>query len=106
MFSNCQGDQLVPLLLRGGQYPGEIINIKCFIFSSGANVNKPRDGDGWSPLFVAAMLGRLETANLLLQAGADTTVRDNLHRTADVVARHFGHHSVADIILRWETSDL
>ena len=52
------------------------------------------------------MLGRLETANLLLQAGADTTVRDNLHRTADVVARHFGHHSVADIILRWETSDL
>ena len=55
---------------------------------------------------MAAMLGRLETANLLLQAGADTTVRDNLHRTADVVARHFGHHSVADIILRWETSDL
>lgn len=77
-----------------------IINNKCFIFLSGANVNKQRDGDGWSPLFVAAMLGRLETANLLLQAGADTTVRDSQDRTADIVARHFGHHSVADMILR------
>ena len=59
-----------------------------------------REGDGWSPLFVAAMLGRLETANLLLQAGADTSVRDSLDRTADIVARSFGHHSVADIIIR------
>ena len=49
---------------------------------------------------MAAMLGRLETANLLLQAGADTTVRDSQDRTADIVARHFGHHSVADMILR------
>ena len=49
---------------------------------------------------MAAMLGRLDTANLLLQAGADTSVLDSLDRTADMVARHFGHHSVADIILR------
>ena len=49
---------------------------------------------------MAAMLGRLDTANLLLQAGADTSVLDSLDRTADLVARHFGHHSVADIILR------
>ena len=54
---------------------------------------------------MAAMLGRLETANLLLQAGADTSVLDSLDRTADMVARHFGHHSVADIILRLGTSD-
>ena len=49
---------------------------------------------------MAAMLGRLDTANLLLQAGADTSVRDSLDRTADIVARSFGHHSVADIIIR------
>ena len=96
----------MPILLRGGQYTvltaglGGEINNKCLIFSSGANVNKQREGDGWSPLFVAAMLGRLDTANLLLQAGADTSVLDSLDRTADLVARHFGHHSVADIILR------
>ena len=79
----------------------EIINNKCLILYSGATVNKQRETDGWTPLFVAAMLGKLETANLLLQAGADTSVRDSLDRTADLVARHFGHHSVADIIIRF-----
>ena len=80
--SNCQGEDLVPLLLRGG-----------------ATVNSQRSEDAWTPLFLAAMLGRQETASLLLQAGADTSVLDNTGRTADMVARQFGQHSLADMIL-------
>ena len=45
------------------------------------------------------MLGKLDTATLLLQAGADTSVRDTSGRTADLVAREFGYHSLADMIL-------
>ena len=63
-------------------------------------MNKQRKGDDWTPLFVAAMLGRLDVALLLLQAGADVRMMDNEDRTADMVARHFGHHMVADAILR------
>jgi hypothetical protein len=33
----------------------------------GANPNVQRKDDLWSPLFVAAMLGRTQVANLLLQ---------------------------------------
>jgi len=79
--SHCQASQLVPILLRAG-----------------ANVNKQRKGDGWTPLFVAAMLGRLDIATLLLQAGADTRVEDEEDRTAEMIAHQYGHHMVADII--------
>ena len=69
-------------------------------YLQGANVNKQRQGDEWSPLFVAAMLGRLEVTLLLVQAGADTRLQDTEERTADMVARMYGHHMVADIINR------
>ena len=42
--------ELVPILLRAG-----------------SNVNAQRTNDGFSALHVAAMVGRLEVANLLLQ---------------------------------------
>ena len=35
----------------------------------GANPNVQRKDDLWSPLFMAAMLGRTQVANLLLQVG-------------------------------------
>ena len=63
-------------------------------------MNKQRKGDDWSPLFVAAMLGRVEVTLLLLQAGADVRLMDSEERTADMVARQYGHHMVADIINR------
>ena len=63
-------------------------------------MNKQRLGDEWSPLFVAAMLGRVEVVLLLVQAGADTTLMDSDQRTPDLVARQYGHHMVADIINR------
>ena len=63
-------------------------------------MNKQRLGDEWSPLFVAAMLGRVEVVLLLVQAGADTSLMDSDQRTPDLVARQYGHHMVADIINR------
>ena len=65
-------------------------------------MNKQRKGDDWSPLFVAAMLGRGEVTLLLLQAGADVRLMDTEERKADMVARQYGHHMVADIINRTE----
>merc|ERR1712128_358931 len=82
--SHCQAGQLVPILLKAG-----------------AHVNKQRKGDGWTPLFVAAMLGRLDIATLLLQAGADTRVEDEEERTAEAIAHQYGHHMVADTINRY-----
>ena len=78
----------------------KVLWLKLFNFS-GSNVNKQRKGDDWTPLFVAAMLGRQEVALLLLQAGADTRITDNEDRTAEIVARQYGHHMVADAIIRF-----
>ena len=64
-------------------------------------MNKQRAGDGWTPLFIAAMLGRLDIATLLLQAGADSRLEDEEDRTAEMIAHQYGHHMVADIINRW-----
>ena len=64
-------------------------------------MNKQREGDGWTPLFIAAMLGRLDIATLLLQAGADSRLEDEEDRTAEMIAHQYGHHMVADIINRW-----
>ena len=83
------------------------------LLRAGSNVNAQRSNDGFSALHVAAMVGRLEVANLLLQvvimiidvenddnedaddssdsnlvfqAGADTSLEDNEGRTAGVFA--------------------
>jgi len=79
--THCQATELVPILLRAG-----------------SNVNAQRTNDGFSALHVAAMVGRLEVANLLLQAGADTTLEDNEGRTAGMVAEMYKHLPVADCI--------
>ena len=49
-LTHHQATELVPILLRAG-----------------SNVNAQRSNDGFSALHVAAMVGRLEVANLLLQ---------------------------------------
>ena len=50
MTLHFQATELVPILLRAG-----------------SNVNAQRSNDGFTALHVAAMVGRLEVANLLLQ---------------------------------------
>ena len=47
------------------------------------------------------MLGRLDIATLLLQAGADTRVEDEEEQTAEAIAHQYGHHMVADTINRY-----
>eukprot|EP00095_Tigriopus_kingsejongensis_P004564 maker-scaffold462_size163801-snap-gene-0.39 protein:Tk04564 transcript:maker-scaffold462_size163801-snap-gene-0.39-mRNA-1 annotation:"achain crystal structure of engineered northeast structural genomics consortium target" len=45
-------------------------NIVKYLVSKGADVNQARTSDGWTPLFLAVMLGRSEVVSLLLQKGA------------------------------------
>ena len=66
---HCQATELVPILLRAG-----------------SNVNAQRSNDGFSALHVAAMVGRLEVANLLLQVVIIMIDVDNL---ADVSVTSF-----------------
>ena len=44
-------------------------------------MNKSNEG-GWTPLHFAAKCGYIETTQLLLRAGADVHVRNNIDRTA------------------------
>jgi hypothetical protein len=45
---------------------GVFLTLPCF-FGTGASPNVQRKDDLWTPLFVAAMLGRTQVANMLLQ---------------------------------------
>ena len=48
------------------------------------------DLEGTSPLHGAVMVGQLDTARLLVGAGADTRARDRMGRTPADLAKEFG----------------
>ena len=62
-------------------------------------MNAARSSDGWTPLFVAAMLGRLEVVLVLLQSGADPALLDTSGRSAAALASQYSHHAVADTLV-------
>ena len=66
--SHCQSGDLVPVLLKSG-WSVETVESTTTV-SPGVNVNAQRSSDGWTALHVAAMVGRLEVASLLLQVTA------------------------------------
>ncbi|WP_215610259.1 ankyrin repeat domain-containing protein [Leptothoe spongobia] len=57
------------------------IEIAHLLIEHGADVNWV-DGEGVTPLILAAFKDHIELVQLLLQQGADTTVRDQWDRTA------------------------
>ena len=59
--THCQAVDLVPVLLKAG-----------------VNVNSQRTSDGWTALHVAAMVGQMEVATLLLQVRKTFTKTETL----------------------------
>jgi ankyrin repeat protein len=60
------------------------IELTSILISAGCDVNARRKIDGWAPIHLATMFGKVEVAKALLRAGADPTIRAEL-RDLDTV---------------------
>lgn len=72
-----------------------------FFFTQGAEAD-PRDIEGQTPLFLAASVGGTETVQLLMDRGADITLKDMELRSALHVA--IGNTSTMDALMKVPTS--
>ena len=72
------------------------------LLAQGADVN----GEGW-PLINAAYVGNHAVVGILLNAGADITLRSNSGKNAVEYARLMGHEALAQLIetFKHETAD-
>ena len=75
--------------------------IHYFFFTQGAEAD-PRDIEGQTPLFLAASVGGTETVQLLMDRGADITLKDMELRSALHVA--IGNTSTMDALMKVPTS--
>ena len=71
------------------------------LLDRGANHSPARDNDGWTPLHLAAMFGKVDVIQLLLEAGADPYVADKDGHDVIDVARQFKHFQIADMLQRY-----
>ncbi len=71
----------------------------AMLLAAGADVNR-RGINGWTPLHMAAIHDDEAAMRLLLDAGADRSVRTGIddNATAEEEARLLGHHRSADFI--------
>ena len=63
-------------------------------------MNPRREGDGWTPLHLAAMFGKSDVTQVLLDAGARASVKGTAGDTPEDVAKRYRHHALADILHR------
>ena len=70
-----------------------------FLVSKGANVND-RDGNGLTPLMLAASRGEGSVVGYLLAHGADAGYRDYHENSAAYYARSFKHYRLARMLRR------
>ena len=76
-----------------------------FLDGKGADMNI-RDKWGETPLMVAARNGSLGAARMLVvEAGVDTTLKDNDGKTAAQIAREEGHKEIAKFIKNYVPPD-
>ena len=66
------------------------------VLSMDNRLTRATDGDGRTPLHLAAANGHAETVELLLHNNADTSVPDGAGRTALALAEAAGHRIVAE----------
>jgi ankyrin repeat protein len=74
------------------------------LVAKGANINRPSD-IGTTPLMWAAQWGFEETAQVLLELGADVSKTNRLGQTAAELAWMFGHQTLAKKILESQKSE-
>jgi ankyrin repeat protein len=74
------------------------VPIARLLLERGAPVNARQGtgGLGFTPLMEAALNGQTEMVDLLLEHGADRTMRDEKGQTAEDYARQNGHAALAD----------
>ncbi|CAG8630774.1 5398_t:CDS:2, partial [Acaulospora colombiana] len=86
-----------PIHLAAGAGHAEI----CQLLTSRARetLDIPDKYNEWTPLFHAAQKGRTPSVKVLLEAGCDTTVTDELGRTPIFYAGWYGHIDCVELLL-------
>ena len=93
------GPHGIPLLshaIVGGE---EAKDVFTALLAAGADVNQASNA-GQTPLMAAAMQGRVELVEALVQQGADLTIQDGNQKTAEDMARERKHAEVVAILQR------
>lgn len=63
------------------------------LISNGANIDA-KDKEGLTPFLVCCASGRDDLIDILVELGADTTIRDNHHRVAADIAKFYHHGDI------------
>ena len=81
----------------------------AYLLDHGADINEISNGDSYTPfqredglgtaLHIAARKGKKEAVELLLESGADPTLKDTKGKTAFQVACEAGHSEIAQLLL-------
>ena len=80
------------------KYAKRLVSI---LVERGAELNPVRKTDGWTPLHLAAMFGKCDVAHVLLEAGVDTSIKDDDGKTAEDVAKQYRKYNFADFLSRF-----
>ena len=75
--------------------------VRALLEHGGAKAGPLRGSDGWTPLHLAAMFGKVDVIQILLDAGADPYERDIDDKDVVDVARQYKHFQIADMLQRY-----
>ena len=78
----------------------DALTLVTLMVESGAQLDTDRQGDGWTPLHLAAMFNKLEVVLKLLDMGADPKIRATNGDMPEDVAKTFKNHRLADVLKR------
>ncbi|MFC5401419.1 ankyrin repeat domain-containing protein [Cohnella soli] len=73
-------------------------NILKLLLAAGAKPIYTCHADGETPLMIAAYNGRYECAEILIEAGADPSTKDNHGNTALSFAKQYGHERIVELL--------
>ena len=92
-------DRQTPLQFAAYAGNTEIVEV---LVAAGAEVNTPETYNGHTALVAAARNDHVDVMRVLLEVGADRTVRIKDGRTAYHVALQYGHIDAANLLLSYQ----